>query len=1385
MASIERLQISGIRSFSPVLTDHQSITFHRPLTVILGKNGAGKTTIIEALLNATTGEMPPGSSGAERSSFVYDPKAAGENEVKGQIRLVFTARDGRPMQVIRSFQVTQTKTKTTFATLDSALSLKNDATGKVERGTYRSADVDRLVPEMLGVSRAVLEHVVFCHQEDCNWPLGAPSEVKRRFDDIFAASRYVSALDQLREVGKQQRSQQKDNEAMLITLREHKEQARGIEKEASEKEEAARLIQLRNREIEPRLQQLTHAVQSLDGALHAAEALAQDIHLAKGRIDEKERVLKLAIASSQTHQSSSSMSGGIDGLRKALGDCNAGLQRLHGGHAQREAQLQAAETERRRVDLEACDARATVEFLDMRERDHTKQVDDMRATVRSITPEFVVGDGAIDDAAIVAIEDRLSKAVSEAKQRAAGTTSQCAATVSTATDARDLLLRTLDAEGKERDLKQQQVERLGDRVKELTTVVEVTQRECPDSSHVGQLEAAVASLSARRAEELARQGDVGRDNEMAQTMKDLDDANAKVATLQAEAARHHDWEDARVRHEHLKHSLEDRRRDARRQRDAVVQALAAQGIRSSEDSATSSTVSQMLARKRQACAFAEDQLRKSDRELAALQHDVNQRHAEVERLSQAFSRHRGNVNAVLRTVCAKAVADAVAGSGGTVDDMKFVDLFDSELQTMEQAAKVSLQAAATAAALGGCHDGFAHEAQTQGHCPVCKRRFSTTAERESFIRAQSSPRSETEAQAAARRASDNLHLLKAQFQGASECRRLHDTIVSYREAIRQTESELDPRRAAVQDNSTKWTELKAQAEALATALQLAQRADEGAESLAQAERAFADAQRQAKVAQEQSAAVVTSGSGGPTTAVNRPVDVIQRDIADAQSTASALNRKLLALRNREATSATATLSIEVELEQTRARLATARTVANKVQVVTGELQAVRKEIADHVARIQSLSNRRVQLQSDLQKAQTDLSAAKEAATRAEAQANEALHTVQRRLQELVTVTRGVKQYITDRVAAKAVNARQQLKTLEAAIQRLDADCRAHRDSIRDARAQVDDLQKQRAALVELERVESLKLDIDRDRAAHAQLVAKLDGMRAERLGPEIEALLGAATGDPAQSFLRTRERLRAKMSELEQQRAQNVGSLEMLNRDVADRRATLAKDKYRDIDKRYLSTFVRVQTTELAIQDIDRYHRALEKAVSSYHQEKITQVNNIIADLWRATYRGSDIDTIEIRSEDEHLASAVGTGGAFGGGAVARRSYKYRVVMKRGTTELDMRMRCSAGQKVLASVVIRMALSEAFCCDCGILALDEPTTNLDDDNARSLAEALRDLIDSRQSVRNFQLIVITHDEQFVRALGSHRADSYYFVSKDKQGVFSQITERRFADLLAS
>lgn len=98
---------------------------------------------------------------------------------------------------------------------------------------------------------------------------------------------------------------------------------------------------------------------------------------------------------------------------------------------------------------------------------------------------------------------------------------------------------------------------------------------------------------------------------------------------------------------------------------------------------------------------------------------------------------------------------------------------------------------------------------------------------------------------------------------------------------------------------------------------------------------------------------------------------------------------------------------------------------------------------------------------------------------------------------------------------------------------------------------------------------------------------------------------------------------------------------------------------------------------------------------------------------------------------------------------------------------MDFRGHSSAGQRVLACLIIRIALAETFSGHCGVLALDEPTTNLDQLNIEALCSALNDIVTERENQSNFMLIVITHDETFINALG--RVDYYYRIYRDNNG----------------
>uniref|UniRef100_A0A2K6EQH7 RecF/RecN/SMC N-terminal domain-containing protein n=1 Tax=Propithecus coquereli TaxID=379532 RepID=A0A2K6EQH7_PROCO len=201
----------------------------------------------------------------------------------------------------------------------------------------------------------------------------------------------------------------------------------------------------------------------------------------------------------------------------------------------------------------------------------------------------------------------------------------------------------------------------------------------------------------------------------------------------------------------------------------------------------------------------------------------------------------------------------------------------------------------------------------------------------------------------------------------------------------------------------------------------------------------------------------------------------------------------------------------------------------------------------------------------------------------------------------------------------------------------------------------------------------------------------------------------------------------------------------------------LREPQFRDAEEKYREMMIVMRTTELVNKDLDIYYKTLDQAIMKFHSMKMEEINKIIRDLWRSTYRGQDIEYIEIRSDADENVSA----------ADKRRNYNYRVVMLKGDTALDMRGRCSAGQKVLASLIIRLALAETFCLNCGILALDEPTTNLDRENIESLAHALVEIIKSRSQQRNFQLLVITHDEDFVELLGrSEYVEKFYRIKKN-------------------
>ncbi|KRX77072.1 putative aconitate hydratase, mitochondrial [Trichinella sp. T6] len=220
-----------------------------------------------------------------------------------------------------------------------------------------------------------------------------------------------------------------------------------------------------------------------------------------------------------------------------------------------------------------------------------------------------------------------------------------------------------------------------------------------------------------------------------------------------------------------------------------------------------------------------------------------------------------------------------------------------------------------------------------------------------------------------------------------------------------------------------------------------------------------------------------------------------------------------------------------------------------------------------------------------------------------------------------------------------------------------------------------------------------------------------------------------------------------------------IGKKSELELTVDRLRGELESNMYKDADVKWRDKMIAHVTLEYAQNDLYHYANALEQAIMQFHKIKMQEVNAILKDLWEAVYQGSDVDYIEIKSEEE-LQDNFGK----------RRNYNYRVVMHVGKEVLDMRGRCSAGQKVLASIIIRIALAEVFSTNCGFMTLDEPTTNLDSKNSANLARALVDLLRVRSLEKHFQLILITHDDSFVEQITRFwPVEVFYRVKKNDAG----------------
>ena len=272
MSSLLALSIRGVRAFDS--KSEQTIEFKKPLTVILGPNGCGKTTVIECLRFATTGQLPPGSMSGK--AFVHDCKVEETTEVKASIKLLFEiSPGGNRYMSLRNMQLTQKKKTSTFKQIDGVLRhipMEGGVRGRTRETTQKCAQLSTMVPGLLRISRAVLDNVIFCHQEDSCWPLSQGSELKKRFDAIFESTRYTKALEAIIKERKQQVANSKEIKAELDVKTVHLRAFQKLEEDRNEIEER---INRMNDKAEGQADRIREALKELQVAQYKTQEAKQ------------------------------------------------------------------------------------------------------------------------------------------------------------------------------------------------------------------------------------------------------------------------------------------------------------------------------------------------------------------------------------------------------------------------------------------------------------------------------------------------------------------------------------------------------------------------------------------------------------------------------------------------------------------------------------------------------------------------------------------------------------------------------------------------------------------------------------------------------------------------------------------------------------------------------------------------------------------------------------------------------------------------------------------------------------------------------------------------------------------------------------------------------
>ncbi|KAG2456153.1 DNA repair protein RAD50 [Polypterus senegalus] len=1291
MSKIEKMSILGVRSFGIEDKDKQVISFFNPLTVLVGPNGAGKTTIIECLKYICTGDFPPGSKGF---TFVHDPKVAHETDVRAQIRLQFRDVNGELVAVQRSMVCTQKGKKTEFKTLEGVITrIKH---GEKVSLSSKCAEIDREMISALGVSKAVLSNVIFCHQEDSNWPLSEGRALKQKFDEIFSATRYIKALETLRQVRLKQLTQVKECQLELKYLKQNKEKSQEIKDLLLAKESQLAASRANVKSIEAQTEPLESRLVTIEENLGKVMKLDNDIKALDSRKKQMEE---------DNQELEEKMEQVFQGTDEQLRDMYQNHQRTVREKERRlndcQRELERSGRECQRLNHQKSDLLVEQGRLQLLADRHQNSIKSRDACVVSLASQLEV-DGyektPFSERQLrsfhAQVKQRLEKEVEEADQRKRDFLEKENLKQTSIDEIRDKktgLQRTIDLKQdillkKQHELKVvkedlQKLEGSSDRLQELEQELVKAEHElksCLESSNVEVLKVEVTELQSEKSELDRAQRKL--DNEM-----ELLNAHTTARTQMDMLKKEKVDKDEQIRKIKSRHS-----------EDLISLLGYFPNKKQLED---------WLYTKSREVQDSREKLNKLNKELASGEQSKSHISSDIKNKEQQLSDLEEKLFDTLGT------QEFESGLGKLQDD---IDKYSKQRAMLAGATAVYTQ--------------FIKQLTDESDpcCPVCQRTFPSENDLADVINdlqcklrlvPDKLKNTETDLKRQERKRDDMIALKPIRQQ---ICDLKEKDLPELRNKLQNVNRDIERLKKDIEEEYMLQTTLISEEDTAKVCLQDISLMDRFQIDLREVERRIA----------QQAAKLQGVDLNRTIQQVNQEKQETQHKL-DTTSSKIELKRKMIQDQQEQIQLFKSNVNeIKAEKLTISSNMQRQQQLEDQCAELSTEIQSLFREIREAKEQLSPLAITLDKLQQEKQ----DLLQRK---NQHNDESMEKINTMKEKINKINLFEKEIEKYITE--GKQEYKEQKETELQETNLQ------------LRDAESQKEKISKEMA---------NIRQDIDTQKVQERWLQDNLTlRKRTEELKvvAEKRGELLKEIGNMQVVQLRKEHRdLESKIEELKKNRSLAIGRQKGFEEEIIHCKKELRDPQYKDAEEKFRERMIVMRTTELANKDLDIYYKALDQAIMKFHSMKMEEINKIIRDLWRSTYRGQDIEYVEIRSDaDENISTD------------KRRTYNYRVVMVKGDTALDMRGRCSAGQKVLASLIIRLALAETFCLNCGILALDEPTTNLDRENIESLAHALVEIIKSRSQQRNFQLLIITHDEDFVELLGrSEYVEHFYRIRKN-------------------